>query len=115
MSAALVDDAARRVVHGALDRLTGGRVTVVEPGSTRHFGDLLDDRYGRVALRARVHVHDPRTYRRILRAGTTGLGESYADGWWDADDLTRPAAGAGAEPAPHRSRRRTGAAPLGPG
>ncbi len=36
----------------------------------------------------RVEVHDPRTYRRVLLEGSVGLGESYADGWWDADDLT---------------------------
>jgi len=35
-----------------------------------------------------VDVHDPRTYARVLREGSIGLGESYADGWWDADDLT---------------------------
>jgi cyclopropane-fatty-acyl-phospholipid synthase len=35
-----------------------------------------------------VDVHDPRTYGRVLRQGSIGLGESYADGWWDADDLT---------------------------
>ena len=27
-------------------------------------------------------------YARLLRDGSVGLGESYADGWWDADDLT---------------------------
>ncbi|OGG82314.1 cyclopropane-fatty-acyl-phospholipid synthase [Candidatus Kaiserbacteria bacterium RIFCSPLOWO2_02_FULL_56_11] len=31
-----------------------------------------------------VTVHDPRTYRRVLRDGSLGLGESYGEGWWDA-------------------------------
>ena len=35
-----------------------------------------------------VRVHDPRVYSRILREGSVGLGESYADGWWDTDDLS---------------------------
>jgi cyclopropane-fatty-acyl-phospholipid synthase len=30
---------------------------------------------------------DPRVYERLLREGNVGLGESYADGWWDTDDL----------------------------
>ncbi|WP_051062627.1 cyclopropane fatty acyl phospholipid synthase [Ilumatobacter nonamiensis] len=30
-----------------------------------------------------VRVHDERTFRRVLTAGTLGLGESYMDGWWD--------------------------------
>jgi cyclopropane-fatty-acyl-phospholipid synthase len=32
-----------------------------------------------------VIVHDERFYRRILRDGSLGLGESYMDGWWDCD------------------------------
>jgi cyclopropane-fatty-acyl-phospholipid synthase len=38
-------------------------------------------------VRAHVEVHDPRVYERVLRNGSVGLGESYADGWWDTDDL----------------------------
>jgi cyclopropane-fatty-acyl-phospholipid synthase len=34
-----------------------------------------------------IQVHDPRVSARILRDGSLGLGESYMDGWWDADDL----------------------------
>jgi cyclopropane-fatty-acyl-phospholipid synthase len=32
-------------------------------------------------------VHDPRFYRRLLRDGSLGLGESYVDGWWDAESV----------------------------
>ena len=31
-----------------------------------------------------IKVHDERLYRRVLRDGALGLGESYMDGWWDA-------------------------------
>ncbi len=34
-----------------------------------------------------LHVHDPGLYSRILAHGSLGLGESYMDGWWDAQDL----------------------------
>ncbi len=34
-----------------------------------------------------VQVHDPRTYRRILRDGSLGVGETYMEGWWDCDQL----------------------------
>jgi cyclopropane-fatty-acyl-phospholipid synthase len=34
-----------------------------------------------------VRVHDRRFFRRVLLEGSLGLGESYVDGWWDADDL----------------------------
>lgn len=32
-------------------------------------------------------IHDDRIYRRLLRDGPLGLGESYMDGWWDCDAL----------------------------
>lgn len=34
-----------------------------------------------------IQVHDPRLYERVLAHGSLGLGESYMDGAWDADDL----------------------------
>ena len=32
-------------------------------------------------------VHDSRVHARVLGQGSLGLGESYMDGWWDADAL----------------------------
>lgn len=32
-----------------------------------------------------VRVHDDRVFRRVLTRGTLGVGESYMDGWWDAE------------------------------
>jgi cyclopropane-fatty-acyl-phospholipid synthase len=34
-----------------------------------------------------IRVHDDRFYARVLRHGSTGLGESYMDGWWDCPRL----------------------------
>lgn len=35
-----------------------------------------------------VTVHDHRAYGAVLRHGSVGLAQSYAQGWWDADDLS---------------------------
>lgn len=35
-----------------------------------------------------IRVHDERLYSRVFAHGSLGLGESYMDGWWDADDLS---------------------------
>ena len=32
-----------------------------------------------------LQVHDPRFFRRLLRDESLGLGESYVEGWWDAE------------------------------
>jgi cyclopropane-fatty-acyl-phospholipid synthase len=34
-----------------------------------------------------IQVHENRFFRRVLSAGSLGLGESYMDGWWDAESL----------------------------
>lgn len=34
-----------------------------------------------------ITVHDERLFNRVIRHGTLGLGESYMDGWWDANQL----------------------------
>ncbi len=34
-----------------------------------------------------IHIHDERTYKRILTGGILAVGESYMDGWWDSPHL----------------------------
>lgn len=34
-----------------------------------------------------IQVHDDRLYQRVLAEGSLGAGESYMDGWWDANQL----------------------------
>lgn len=34
-----------------------------------------------------IQIHDERLYQRVIAEGTLGAGESYMDGWWDADQL----------------------------
>jgi cyclopropane-fatty-acyl-phospholipid synthase len=36
---------------------------------------------------ADIIVHDSRFYKRFLRDGRLGMGESYMAGWWDCEDL----------------------------
>ena len=72
---------ARAGVTALLRRLRGGRIDVYEPGGRhRRFGRAEAD------LRASVDVYDPRFWGALPR-GSLGLGETYADGLWDTDDL----------------------------
>jgi len=34
-----------------------------------------------------IRIHDERLYSRVLSGGSLALGESYMDGWWDANSL----------------------------
>jgi cyclopropane-fatty-acyl-phospholipid synthase len=69
-----------------LSTLQGARVRVVDELGDERLGDTSTSPPQGPAVT--VRVHDPRVYRRVLRHGSIGLGESYADGWWDCDDLT---------------------------
>ncbi|HEX6651190.1 MAG TPA: cyclopropane-fatty-acyl-phospholipid synthase family protein [Thermoleophilaceae bacterium] len=71
---------APRLVHALLGRVRGGRIEVVDGGVRRGFGPRDAE------LRAEITVRDP-AFWRALRRGSSGLGESYAEGLWDCDDL----------------------------
>jgi cyclopropane-fatty-acyl-phospholipid synthase len=82
-----VSAASRFAVHRLLAGVEGGDLLVVEGGRTTAFGGGAD-RHGRAELRATITVHDHRFYGALLRHGSSGLGEAYRLGWFDADDLT---------------------------
>ena len=72
---------ARRLIQALLGRLRGGSIEVVEVGERRTFGPAGAE------LSAVVRVNDPAFWGVVARRGSRGLGESYADGAWDCDDL----------------------------
>jgi cyclopropane-fatty-acyl-phospholipid synthase len=76
------------VVGQLLGRLRGGRVELTDRSGRKTFGSAGPADSGSEIV-ARITVHDPRVYERVLRQGSIGLGESYADSWWDTDDLAR--------------------------
>jgi cyclopropane-fatty-acyl-phospholipid synthase len=72
---------ARAIGLRLLRRVEGGSLRVVEGERTWAFGP--DDS----ALRATITMHDAGVWRQLVFRGSTGLGETYMDGRWDADDL----------------------------
>lgn len=81
--ATLSDRAARSAIFALLAKLERGSVTVVEGGKRHRFGSA-DPQWPH----STVNIHSPAVYRHALLRGSIGLGETYIDGWWDADDLT---------------------------
>ncbi|HUO74988.1 MAG TPA: cyclopropane-fatty-acyl-phospholipid synthase family protein [Solirubrobacteraceae bacterium] len=69
---------ARRVACRFLQRIRVGSITIVDGSRQLTFGSG--------APAATVVVHDPRTWRMLMR-GSRGLAESYAQGCWDSPDL----------------------------
>ncbi len=73
----------RGAVHAVLARIRSGQIELHETYSRRA------KRFGPpdAQLRAAIRVHDPRFYEAVSRRRSVGLGESYADGLWDTQDL----------------------------
>jgi cyclopropane-fatty-acyl-phospholipid synthase len=63
-----------------LRRVRRGRIDVREGGHSHSFGPADAE------LRATLTVQDPAAWRGALR-GSVGLGETYVEGLWEADDL----------------------------
>ncbi len=78
-----IDRMARSTLEKMLAKFQGGRITLTDAGTERIFGAGLSGEEG-----ARVDVHRPRFYRRILTGGSLGAAEAYLDGDWSCDDLT---------------------------
>jgi cyclopropane-fatty-acyl-phospholipid synthase len=76
----VLDRWAERAIVSALRQWKTGRLTVCAPSGTLVVGDG-----GGPA--ARLDIHSPRFFRRVLMDGEIGLGESYTDGDWSTPDL----------------------------
>ncbi len=70
----------KEALRRAFARLQGGRVTLRDGHSEEHFGSGGP-------LHATLTVHHPDFYQRVLRGGTIGAAETYADGTWDCHPL----------------------------
>lgn len=70
----------RRIVLALGRRMRQGSIIVVDDTGTKRLGS------GEPVVR--VEIHDARAYAALARRGSVGLGSSYVEGWWDADDLT---------------------------
>ena len=72
---------ARALVHRLLRRLRYGSIELVEAWSGARF------KFGGGGPAAKVEVRSPRAYAELVRHRSVGLGMSYADRLWEADDL----------------------------
>ena len=79
-----LDRMSRRVFHKILARFRFGRLHLVE-GNRRYTVGCLSDTQN---IEAKIYIKHPCFYRKILFAGFSGAGESFAHGHWYADNLT---------------------------
>ena len=65
--------------------LVGGQLTVADVDGIQSMGNIQSER----DLSVRIDAFDQAFYRRTLVGGTIGSADSYMDGQWRADDLTK--------------------------
>jgi cyclopropane-fatty-acyl-phospholipid synthase len=68
------------MIAAALARLPEGQLTVVENGTSAVYGPGG-------APAATITVNDDRFWTAVLRRGSVGLGQAYADAWFESADL----------------------------
>ena len=73
LSASVVKGLGRRIRHGSI-------VVVDESRRT--------ESSAQVRLWSGSPSIDQRAFGAVIRSGSVGLGTSYANGWWDCDDVT---------------------------
>ena len=76
------ESGARALVHRLLGRLRYGSIELTEAWSGERFAFG-----GAGGPAAKVEIRSPRAYAEFVRHRSVGLGTSYADGLWEADDL----------------------------
>ncbi|MFV0527080.1 MAG: class I SAM-dependent methyltransferase [Acidimicrobiales bacterium] len=95
--AGAVAGVARSVLVGLLELGAVDRFELVHPDRTVTVhgpGRVIDLRSDgpltppEPELTARIVIHDARTWTAVALDGSAGLGRSYIEGWWTADDLT---------------------------
>ena len=72
------------IVLKFLSRMDRGRLILELPGGERI---LIGD--GKDPVTAAIIVRDPAFFKRCILYGDIGFGESYVEGHWDTDDITR--------------------------
>ncbi|MDH3299030.1 MAG: cyclopropane-fatty-acyl-phospholipid synthase family protein [Acidimicrobiia bacterium] len=82
---------AARVVERMLDRISIGRLTVVDhtTGTTTHHGASAVTATGANATdpyEATMEIHDHRAWTAVLAEGSIGFGRGYIEGWWTSPD-----------------------------
>lgn len=74
----------RSKVRQLLAGIQNGELTLQESQVTEKFGTGEAD-----GLKAQIVVHSPAFYRRVALGGTIAAAESYMDGEWETDNLTK--------------------------
>ncbi len=74
-----IDRIARRFVHGLMDRMGSGRLTVIDREGVHRFGPGG-------GLSAEIEIRDDRAWSSLITEGSIGLGRGFIEGWWHSDD-----------------------------
>ena len=76
----------KNAIHRRLEKIQGGRLTLIDGDETNIFGRPVEDRED---LSVTLYVNDEEFYSTVAFGGSLGAGEAFMLGQWQCDDLVR--------------------------
>ena len=76
----------KTAIHRRLEKIQGGRLTLIDGDETNIFGRPVEDRED---LSVTLYVNDEEFYSTVAFGGSLGAGEAFMLGQWQCDDLVR--------------------------
>ncbi len=76
----LPNNIARHIVRLLCTQIRDDKLTITTDRNSKE--------HGRADHGPSIRIHDERVYEGVVRGGSVALGDHYADGSWDTDDLT---------------------------
>ncbi len=82
-NSSVIDTMAQKLLFSSLAKMQRACLILVADGQQICLGDPAAD------LQAKVIIHNRKTYRKLILAGSIGAAEAYIQGWWSSPDLTK--------------------------
>mgnify|MGYP000333135643 CR=1 FL=1 len=83
-TASWFDKRCRSIVHSVFEKLTYGKLEVVE--GSNHF--LFPNNVNSDEIHGKIHIHDTSIYQDFVKGGSIGVAEAYIKGKWSSPNLT---------------------------
>ena len=78
------DKRCRALVHSVFEKISYGKLEVVE-GAEHYFFSKSDDD---LAIQGKIHIHDISIYQDFVKGGSIGVAEAFIAGKWSSPNLT---------------------------
>ena len=83
-TASWFDKRCRSIVHAVFEKLSYGKLEVVE--GSQHY--LFPNNVNNDEVQGKIHIHDVSIYQDFVKGGSIGVAEAFIEGKWSSPNLT---------------------------